>query len=56
MMAIATRCCCPPDSWIGLNQANGAITIVRWDSGRPPALVSFNDTGHLQPDLIRSSA
>lgn len=33
--------------WIGLNQANCAITIVQWDSDRPPALVSFNDTGHL---------
>jgi serine/threonine-protein phosphatase PGAM5 len=33
--------------WIGLNQANCAITIVRWDSERPPTLVSFNDTGHL---------
>ena len=33
--------------WIGLNQANCAITIVQWDSDRPPMLVSFNDTGHL---------
>lgn len=33
--------------WIGLNQDNCAITIVRWDSGRPPALLSYNDTGHL---------
>jgi serine/threonine-protein phosphatase PGAM5 len=33
--------------WIGLNQAHCAITIVQWDSDRPPALVSFNDTGHL---------
>jgi serine/threonine-protein phosphatase PGAM5 len=33
--------------WIGLNQANCAITIVQWDPDRPPALVSFNDTGHL---------
>ncbi|HEX6198346.1 MAG TPA: histidine phosphatase family protein [Jiangellaceae bacterium] len=33
--------------WIGLNQANCAITIVQWDSDRPPILVSFNDTGHL---------
>ncbi len=33
--------------WIGLNQANCAITIVQWDSDRPPTLVSFNDTGHL---------
>lgn len=33
--------------WIGLNQDNCAITVVRWDPDRPPALVSFNDTGHL---------
>ncbi|GGJ99997.1 phosphoglycerate mutase [Pilimelia anulata] len=33
--------------WLGLNQANCAITIVRWDTNRPPTLVSFNDTGHL---------
>ena len=33
--------------WIGLNQDNCAITIVQWESGRPPTLVGFNDTGHL---------
>lgn len=33
--------------WIGLDQANCAITIVQWDFDRPPTLVSFNDTGHL---------
>ena len=33
--------------WIGLNQANCAVTIVEWAAGRPPMLVSFNDTGHL---------
>jgi probable phosphoglycerate mutase len=33
--------------WIGLDQTNCAITIVQWDSDRPPTLVSFNDTGHL---------
>jgi len=33
--------------WIGLQQANCAITAVRWETGRPPSLVSFNDTGHL---------
>lgn len=37
----------PAWRWIGLNQANCAITIVRWSSDRPPALVTFNDTGHL---------
>jgi probable phosphoglycerate mutase len=41
----------PTWRWIGLNQANCALTIVRWDTGRPPALVSFNDVGHLQPRL-----
>jgi probable phosphoglycerate mutase len=33
--------------WIGLNQANCAITIVQLESDRPSTLVSFNDTGHL---------
>jgi serine/threonine-protein phosphatase PGAM5 len=33
--------------WMGLNQANCAITVVRWETDRPPTLVSFNDTGHL---------
>lgn len=37
----------PQWRWIGLNQANCAITVLRWDSDRPPTLVSFNDTGHL---------
>jgi len=39
----------PEWRWIGLNQANCAITIAQWDSERPPTLISFNDTGHLQP-------
>jgi probable phosphoglycerate mutase len=33
--------------WIGLNLDNCAITIVQWETGRPPTLISFNDTGHL---------
>jgi serine/threonine-protein phosphatase PGAM5 len=37
----------PEWRWIGLNQANCAITVVQWDSDRPPTLASFNDTGHL---------
>lgn len=37
----------PTWRWIGLNQANCAITIVQWDADRPPTLVSFNDIGHL---------
>ena len=38
----------PEWRWIGLNQANCAVTIVEWDAGRPPMLIAFNDTGHLQ--------
>jgi histidine phosphatase superfamily protein (branch 1) len=37
----------PQWRWIGLDQANCAITILQWDSDRPPTLVSFNGTGHL---------
>lgn len=33
--------------WAGLNQDNCGLTIVRWETGRSPALVCFNDTGHL---------
>ena len=33
--------------WIGLNHDNCAITVVQWDSDRPPTLISYNDTGHL---------
>jgi probable phosphoglycerate mutase len=38
----------PEWRWLGLNQANCGITIVRWEDGRPPVLVGFNDTGHLR--------
>lgn len=34
--------------WIGLNQANGAITVVRWSDARAPELLSFNERGHLR--------
>ena len=37
----------PEWRWIGLNHDNCAITVVEWATGRPPMLVSFNDTGHL---------
>jgi Histidine phosphatase superfamily (branch 1) len=33
--------------WMSLSQANCALTIVRVSAGEPPALVAFNDTGHL---------
>jgi probable phosphoglycerate mutase len=37
----------PAWRWLGLNQANCAVTIVEWSGDRPPMLVAFNDTGHL---------
>ncbi|MEU4677235.1 histidine phosphatase family protein [Micromonospora sp. NPDC023737] len=37
----------PTWRWMSLNQENCGLTIVQWDTGRPPALVAFNDTGHL---------
>ena len=41
----------PTWRWIGLNQANCGLTIVRWETDRPPTLVCFNDVGHLPPAL-----
>jgi serine/threonine-protein phosphatase PGAM5 len=37
----------PEWRWLGLNHDNCGLTIVQWESGRPPTLVSYNDTGHL---------
>lgn len=34
--------------WMGLNQANGGLTIVQWETGRPATLAAFDDTGHLE--------
>lgn len=33
--------------WMGLNQFNCALTIIKVSDGEPPALVTFNDIGHL---------
>jgi len=38
----------PPWRWMTLNQANCGITIIRYRAGFPPALVCFNDVGHLK--------
>ncbi|GAB6897126.1 histidine phosphatase family protein [Kineosporia succinea] len=37
----------PDWRWLGLNQANCGVTIVRWETSRPAALICFNDVGHL---------
>ncbi|MEV6963829.1 histidine phosphatase family protein [Hamadaea sp. NPDC051192] len=41
----------PPSRWLGLDSANTALTIVRYRTGEPPALVVFNDQSHLPPEL-----
>jgi serine/threonine-protein phosphatase PGAM5 len=41
----------PPARWLGLNQGNCALTVIRYRPDRPPALITFNDGGHLPPEL-----
>ncbi|MBN9606892.1 MAG: histidine phosphatase family protein [Actinomycetales bacterium] len=37
--------------WLGLNQANAGLTIIRVRSRKPPVLICHNDLGHLPPAL-----
>lgn len=41
----------PDARWLGLNSGNAALTVIEVRPGVPPALVSFNDMGHLPPEL-----
>ncbi|URN18450.1 MULTISPECIES: histidine phosphatase family protein [Streptomyces] len=41
----------PKWRWMGVNHANAALTVIRYAPGRPPALLLFNDTGHLPAEL-----
>jgi serine/threonine-protein phosphatase PGAM5 len=41
----------PPWRWLGLNQMNCALTIIAYLPGLPASLISFNDAGHLPPEL-----
>jgi len=41
----------PSWRWLGLNQMNCALTVIAYRTGLPPALISFNDAGHLAPEL-----
>jgi probable phosphoglycerate mutase len=41
----------PPGRWLGLNQQNAALTVIRYRPQRPPALLVHNDAGHLPPEL-----
>ena len=41
----------PPWRWMGLNQANCGLTIIRVRSAKPPVLIAHNDLGHLPAEL-----
>jgi len=41
----------PSWRWLGLNQANCGLTIIRVRSAKPPVLVVHNDLGHLPVEL-----
>jgi len=41
----------PQWRWLGLNQCNGALTMIRYRPGYPPALLAFNELSHLPPEL-----
>ncbi|HEY5320903.1 MAG TPA: histidine phosphatase family protein [Galbitalea sp.] len=37
--------------WMGVNQANCGLTIIRVRSAKPPVLITHNDLGHLPVEL-----
>ncbi len=41
----------PAWRWMGLNQANCGLTIIRVRSAKPPVLIVHNDLGHLPAEL-----
>ena len=41
----------PPWRWLALDHANAALTVIRYSPGRPAALLTYNDVGHLPADL-----
>jgi serine/threonine-protein phosphatase PGAM5 len=41
----------PEWRWLGINQANCGLTIIRVRSAKPPVLVTHNDLAHLPAEL-----
>jgi broad specificity phosphatase PhoE len=41
----------PAWRWLGINQMNCALTVIAYQPGLPPSLLTFNDAGHLPPKL-----
>ena len=45
-------CAAPQWRWLGLDNGHAALTVLRYFTDRPPAVVVFNDMSHL-PDGLR---
>lgn len=41
----------PPARWLGLDCGNTALTVIEYRAGLAPALVLYNDMGHLPAEL-----
>ncbi|CAM5611392.1 phosphoglycerate mutase [Streptomyces spiroverticillatus] len=41
----------PAWRWLGLNLANAALTVIRYEAGRPDTVLVLNDMAHLPPEL-----
>ncbi|HEX7301784.1 histidine phosphatase family protein [Lentzea sp.] len=41
----------PPARWLAMSCGNTAVTVIQHRDGTPPALVLYNDMGHLPPEL-----
>ncbi|TXS44697.1 histidine phosphatase family protein [Streptomyces sp. OR43] len=41
----------PKWRWMGLYHANAALTVIKYEPGRPAAVLLYNDTGHLPTEL-----
>ncbi|HEV2536275.1 MAG TPA: hypothetical protein VGU21_02075 [Streptosporangiaceae bacterium] len=40
--------------WLGVNQVNCAISVIAYQPDLPASLLTFNDAGHLSPELRRT--
>ncbi|WP_190137620.1 histidine phosphatase family protein [Streptomyces longispororuber] len=41
----------PAWRWVGVNQGNTALTVIRYAPGRPSSVLVHNDVRHLPPEL-----
>ncbi|GAB3951605.1 histidine phosphatase family protein [Micromonospora vulcania] len=41
----------PERRWLGLNQHNAGLTVIRYGPAGPPNLIAFNDVAHLPLEL-----